>query len=108
MPPNAEQTLFPPYRRLDFRHVDLAHVHHGGEGALGFFTALAHDIGQDGWGDLPRHAPLVLAPAAGAFLAAVANDGIPVPVGFGLVAGWNDKGESFALLKHRPTVKSHA
>ena len=66
---------------LDHGHIDFLHVHHGVEGAFGFRAACRHGFGQDARGDLPVDAPPVLAPAAGAFLAAIADDGVPVAVG---------------------------
>ena len=58
--------------------------------------------------DLPRQAPLVLAPAAGAFLAAVADDRVPQAVGFGLVVGRDLERERLAVLERRPAVQPDA
>jgi hypothetical protein len=60
-------------RGLDGGNVDPAHLHHRVERPLGLVAAGGHGIGQHTRGDLPRHAPLVLAPAACAFLAAVSD-----------------------------------
>src|SRR5690606_6960830 len=59
-------------------------------------------------GDLPGHAPAVLAPAAVAFLAAVADDGVPVAVRFGLVGGGDLEREGLGLLEDRASVKADA
>src|SRR5215212_10710644 len=71
-----------PHGRFDFGDVDLAHRHHRFERALGR-RAIRILLGfeQDLRGDLPREAPFVLAPAAGAFLAAIADNRVPVAVG---------------------------
>jgi hypothetical protein len=46
------------------------------------------ELGRGGhWRDLPGNAPLVFAPAARAFLPAIANDGVPVAVGLVLIVG---------------------
>src|SRR5215470_10511466 len=71
---------------FDGRDVDLRHFHHRFESTLGRGAIGTGDHGsEDAWRDLPRQAPLVLAPAAGAFLAAVAHDGIPQAIRLGLV-----------------------
>ena len=45
----------------------------------------------DAWSDLPGEAPPVLAPAAGAFLAAVVDDRVPVAVGLGLISACSNE-----------------
>jgi hypothetical protein len=45
--------------------------------ALCLVAASRHRLGQHTRRDLPRHTPLVFAPAARALLAAIADDGIP-------------------------------
>src|SRR5262249_13846758 len=57
-------------------------------------------------GDLPRQSPAVLAPAARAFLTAVADDGAPVAVRFLLVVGGDLEGKRLGLLEHRPAVQA--
>ena len=76
-------------------------VHHRVEGALGLGAAGGERLHQRARGDLPGDAPFVLAPAAGAFLAAVADDGVPVAVGLGLVVGGDLEGEGLAVLERR-------
>ncbi len=93
---------------LNRRHVDLPHRHHGFERAAAFITADGQRFGQHARRDLPVDAPLVLAPAAFALAAAVADDGIPVAVGLGLVLGRNLERKRLAVLERRAAVKSDA
>ena len=87
----------------------LRHFHHRLEGALGRGAIRVGDGGGEGaWRDLPRQAPFVLAPAAGAFLAAVADDRVPQAVGFGLVVGRHLEREGLAVLERRATVEAQA
>src|SRR5215218_3169212 len=65
-------------RRLDLGDLDLLHRHHRLKGALGRVATLVEGVDQHARRDLPGKAPFVLAPAALAFLAAVAGDGVPV------------------------------
>ena len=65
-------------------------------------------FGQGDRRDLPRQAPFVLAPAARALLAAVADDRVPVAVGLGLVVGRDLKRERLAVLERRPAVEAEA
>src|SRR5262249_34941405 len=89
-------------------HIDLLHVHHRREGALGFLAALRHGLGQRAWRDLPGDAPFVLAPAAGALLPAIADDRVPVPVGLSLVLGHDLEREGLALFEPRPAIEPDA
>src|SRR5215210_4318000 len=62
-------------RSLNRRNVDLAHRHHRLERALCLrLVGVGRKLEQHARRDLPREAPFVLAPAASAFLAAVADD----------------------------------
>src|SRR3954447_18537693 len=55
-------------RRFDLGDVDLFHIHHRFERALGGAAiGIVHRLEQDARCDLPGKAPLVLAPAAHAF-----------------------------------------
>src|SRR5205807_6011626 len=56
--------------------------------------------------DLPRHAPLVLAPAARALLAAIADDGVPIAVGLGLIVSGDLEREGFAVFEHGTAVEA--
>jgi hypothetical protein len=63
-----------PPGRFDRSDVDLSHLHHRLESALGRRAIRIGDRGSEGaWRDLPRQTPLVLAPAACAFLAALSD-----------------------------------
>src|SRR3546814_18534881 len=67
---------------------DFLHPHQGFERALGGGRIrVGIDIHELARGYLPGQAPFVLAPAALAFLAAIADDSIPVAVGFLLIFG---------------------
>ena len=92
-------------RRLDGGDVDLLHVHHRIERALGLSAAGRKSIGQHARRDLPGDAPLVLALAAVARLAAIADDGVPVAVGLRLIVGriWNEKAS--LCLKAGPPLR---
>src|SRR5690606_6271947 len=64
---------------------------------------------EDGRGDLPRDPPPVLAPAALAFLAAVADDRVPVAVRLFLVGGEHLEGKGLAVPeRRRAAVESDA
>src|SRR5512134_1991619 len=95
--------------RFDRSDVDLSHLHHRFEGALGRRAIGIGERGNQGaWRDLPRQAPLVLAPSAFAFLTAIADDRVPQAVGFGLVVGRNLEREGFVVLELRAAVQSDA
>jgi hypothetical protein len=56
---------------------------------------------------LPGNAPLVFAPAAGAFLPAIADDGVPVAVGLVLIVDGDLEREGFVMFERAPaTVNS--
>jgi hypothetical protein len=96
-------------RLLDGSDVDLLHGHHGVEGALGGgAVGVGPGLGQCHGRDLPRDAPLVAAPAAFHLLATVADDGVPVAVGLGLIGGGHLERERVAVLHARPAVQPHA
>src|SRR5689334_18984515 len=91
----------PAPRRLDRGHVDLLHRHHRLEGAFGNTTASRKRIGQYARGDLPGEAPAVLAPTALAFLAAIADDRVPITVRLFLIVRRDLKGKGLAVLERR-------
>src|SRR5262249_21613800 len=74
-------------RGLDRGDVNLLHSHHRIKRALCFIAAGRQRLGQHSRRDLPGDAPLVLAPAALALLATIANDRAPVAVGLPLIVG---------------------
>ena len=92
-------------RRYDCGDVNFGHVHHHVERAAGFLAADGHRLDKHAGGDLPAEAPFVLAPAAGAFLAAIADDRIPMPIGFGLVIGGDLKREGLGLAEGGAAVQ---
>jgi hypothetical protein len=96
-------------RGLNRGDVDLAHRHHRFEHSLASGgIGIGHAIGKGARGDLPRQAPLVLAPAALALLPAVADDGVPQPIGLGLVVGGDLEREGLAVLELRAAVEADA
>src|SRR5690606_21485791 len=91
--------------RFDRSNVDLAHLHHRFERALGRRPIRAGIGGRQYAGrDLPRQAPFVLAPAAFAFLAAVTDDRVPQAVRLGLVVGCDLERECLAMFERRSPI----
>src|SRR6185503_10210791 len=95
-------------RRVDGGDVDLLHAHHRLEGALGLGATGRKRVDQRARGDLPREAPAVLAPAALAFLAAIADDRVPVAVGLFLIVRRDLEGKRFGVLELRAAVETEA
>src|SRR3954467_2690065 len=93
-------------RRFDGRDVDLLHGHHGIERALCFATACSERFGEHARRDLPGEAPFVFTPAARTFLTAVADDGVPVIVGFLLIVGRDLERERFTVFERRPAIEA--
>jgi hypothetical protein len=94
---------------LDLGNVDFPHRHHGIERPLGGGTVRTGEGPRQRYrGNLPGDAPLVLAPAALALLAAIADDGVPVAIRLRLVFGRHLKRERFAMLEGRPAVQPQA
>jgi hypothetical protein len=58
-------------------------------------------VGQHARGDLPGEAPAVLAPTTRAFLAAVADNRIPVAVRLRLIVRGDLEGKRLAVLERR-------
>src|SRR5262245_48322915 len=92
-------------RCLDGGDVDLLHRHHRFEGALGLAAAGRKRVGQRARSDLPGEAPAVLAPAARALLAAVADDRVPVEVRLFLIVRRDLEGKSLVVLERRTAVQ---
>src|SRR5438034_10902082 len=87
-------------RRLDCSDVDLFHLHHRIERALGGSAiGIGDRFGQSDRRNLPGKAPFVLTPAACTLFAAIADDGVPVTIRFGLVSGGDLKRECFGVLE---------
>jgi hypothetical protein len=55
---------------------------------------------------LPGNAPLVFAPAALAFLPAIADDGVPVAVGLVLIVGSDLEREGFVMFERGAAVEA--
>ena len=84
-------------RGLDGGDVDLLHRHHRREGTLCLTAASRKRVGQRARGDLPGEAPAILAPAARAFLAAIADDRVPVAVRLFLIVRGDLEGKGLAV-----------
>src|ERR1700760_896762 len=95
-----------PPRRLDRGDVNFLHRHHRLECALGFIAAGRHRLHQHARRDLPGNAPFVLAPAACAFLPAIADDGVPIAIGLLLIVGGDLEREGFAMLERGTAVEA--
>src|SRR5215467_12045417 len=95
-------------RGLDCSDIDFLHRHHRLKGAFCRSAASRKRIGQRAWSDLPGEAPAVLAPAARAFPAAVADDRIPVAVRLCLVVRCDLEGERLAVPERGTTVETEA
>jgi len=92
-------------RRFDCSDVDLFHLHHRIERALGGSgIGIGYRSRQRQRRNLPGQAPFVLAPAAGTLFAAVADDGVPVTIRFGLVSGCDLKRECQLCLTSGPPL----
>src|SRR6266498_3050758 len=94
-------------RGLDRGDVDLLHGHQRLESAPCFLTPCRERFGQDPRRDLPGHAPLVLAPAARAFLPTIADDRVPVAIGLFLIVGRDLERERFVVLELGSTIQAH-
>src|SRR3989475_11351768 len=95
-------------RCLNGGDVDLLHRHHRLEGALRLSATGRQRVGQRARGDLPGEAPAVLAPTARAFLAAIADNRIPVAVRLRLIVRGDLEGERLAVLELRAAVETDA
>src|SRR5688572_9866837 len=95
-----------PPRCLDGGDVDLLHRHHRLEGTLCLTAASRKRVGQRARGDLPGEAPAVLAPTALTFLAAIADDRVPVAVRLFLIVRRDLKGKGLAVLELRAAVET--
>src|SRR5207248_9661270 len=78
---------------------------HRFKGPLCFIAACRQRLSQHARRDLPGNAPLVLAPAARALLATIANDRVPVAVGLLLIIGGDLERKGFVMFERRTTVE---
>src|SRR5438552_14772553 len=86
--PRVEDATSTAARRFDCSDVDLFHLHHRIERALGDSgIGIGNCLGQGDRRDLPGQSPFVLAPAALTLLAAIADNRVPIAIRFGLVSG---------------------
>src|SRR5215211_279679 len=95
-----------PPRCLDRGDVDLLHRHHRLERTLCLVATRRKRVGERTRGDLPGKAPAILAPAARAFLTAVADDRVPVAVRLFLIVRRELEGKGLAVLERRAAVKT--
>src|SRR5262245_16656345 len=103
LPPKASLTA---PRRLDCGDVDLSHAHHNFKRALCFIASGRQRFDQYTRRDLPRHTPLVFAPAARAFLAAIIDDGVPVAIRLSLIVSGDLERKGFIMFERRTAVKA--
>src|SRR4051812_4445289 len=97
----------PSQSGLDRGDVDFRHRHHCVEGALGRCgVAAGGGFEQDTRCDLPGKAPPILAPAAGALLAAAVDDRVPVAVGLFLILGHQHEAHRFVGPEIRAAVET--
>src|SRR4051812_31561284 len=105
--PWSYSSAFAPARGLDRRDVDLPHRHHRFHGPLRRAAVrVGRRLEQHARRDLPGEPPAILAPAAGALLAAVADDRVPVTVGLFLVLGQDDEADRLVRLEIRPAIQA--
>ena len=102
--PGVQGHFSPAARRLDRGDVDLLHRHHRLKRSLRLSATGGQRIGQHARRDLPRDAPSVLAPAARALLAAIADDGVPIAIGLFLIVGGDLEREGFVVLERGTAV----
>src|SRR5215510_1347224 len=93
-------------RRLDCCDVDLSHAHHGFKRALCFIAAGRQRFGQYTRRDLPRHTPLVFAPAALAFLAAIIDNGVPIAIRLSLIVSGDLERKGFIMFERRTAIEA--
>src|SRR5205823_14245835 len=91
---------------VDRGAVDLLHGHHRLEGPRRLSAAGRKRLHERAWGDLPGEAPAVLAPAALTFLAAVADDRVPVAVRLFLIVRRDLEGKGLAVPERRAAVET--
>src|SRR5262245_43307452 len=93
-------------RGLDRGDVNLLHSHHRIKRALCFIAAGRQRFGQYTRRDLPRHAPLVFAPAARAFLAAIIHDRVPIAIRLSLIVSGDLERKGFIVFERWTTVEA--
>src|SRR5918992_1260676 len=86
--------------------VSWSSAAHRLEGALCLKTTGRHRVGERARGDLPGEAPAVLAPTALTFLAAIADDRVPVAVRLFLIVRRDLEGKGLAVPELRAAVET--
>src|SRR5262245_45534343 len=99
--------LSPP-SLFDGGDVDLLHRHHRLEGALGLAASSRKRVGEHTGSNLPGQAPAILAPPALTFVAAIADDRVPVAVRLFLIVSRHLERECLAVLERRTAVQAEA
>src|SRR5260221_11935239 len=93
-------------RCLNGGDVDLLHRHHRLEGTLCLATTSRKCVSECARGNLPGEAPAVLAPTALTFLAAIADDRVPVTVRLFLSVRRDLEGKGLAVPERRAAVET--
>src|SRR5262249_14468559 len=93
-------------RCLDSGDVNFLHRHHRLEGTLCLTATSGKRLGERARSDLPGEAPTVLAPTALAFLAAIADDRVPVAVRLFLILRRDLEGKRLAMRERRAAVET--
>src|SRR5258708_34956259 len=88
-------------RCSDSGNVDPLHRHHRLEGTLCLAATSRKRLGEHARRDLPREAPAILAPTALAFLATIADDGVPIAVRLFLSVRRDLEGKGLAVPELR-------
>jgi len=91
--------------RLDGGNIDLRHRHHRLESPPGLIATSGKRVGQHARRDLPGEAPAILTPTALAFLAAIADDRVPVAVRLFLIVCRYLKGKSLVVFEILATLR---
>src|SRR5262245_20301422 len=87
----TERFRVSPSCRFNGGDVDLSHRHHRLEGTLCLSASRRKRVSEHARCNLPGQSPAVLTPPALTFLAAIADDRVPVAVGLFLSVGRNLK-----------------
>src|SRR5258708_6965892 len=93
-------------RCSDSGNVDPLHRHHRLEGTLCLAATSRKRLGEHARRDLPREAPAILAPTALAFLATIADDGVPIAVRLFLSVRRDLEGKGLAVPELRAAVET--
>src|SRR5262249_33730169 len=92
--------------RLYRADVDFLHTHHCIKRAFCFIAAGSQRLGQHARRDLPGNTPFVLAPTARTFLAAIADEGVPVAVCLLLIVSGDLEREGFVMFESGSAIET--